>query len=288
MATFIKGTDCGGCDGCTDDPCAPSPTAPAPTAYFRTVSGTRTKCGFDEWPGYESTPPRKYLKNTLSGSIQFTNYGAGCSGCVNDEIDTYSGTTEYAVPGCGSLVTEANVAQNYSPDCSSYSSTDVPTTEISDYGAGQQSVSYSGLVKTVTGTGSCVTSAITSGTATETLSVEYTTADLLSGIAGAMGAFSGSYSTTPSTAYYDLSTDELTATMRKLQYKFSIPSGLSGCYKIEWIERFSPEGGGSPTDTAKSYLWDGSATETGAYTIDVPATQGAVSIESVTASCDCA
>lgn len=122
----------------------------------------------------------------------------------------------------------------------------------------------------------------------ETLSSEYTTAQLLTDVDAALPAFSGSYSSgVTCTAFYDLSSNELTATKRALQYKFAILGGLGGCYKITWVERFTPEGGGSPTDTARSYLWDGVATETGVYTITPPSSQGTTAIANVVATYDC-
>ena len=86
---------------------------------------------------------------------------------------------------------------------------------------------------------------------------------------------------------HDLTSDELTMTKRALQYKFTLPT-LTGfsAYQIDWIERFTPVVG-SVVDTPKTYNWDGVATETGAYTVNAPATPGEVTIVSVVGTVTC-
>jgi hypothetical protein len=85
-----------------------------------------------------------------------------------------------------------------------------------------------------------------------------------------------------------LSSDEVTMTKRKAEYKFTIPS-LTGytCYRITWVERFAPEAGGSPTNTALTYVWNGTDTETPVYELEVPDIQGATEVVSVVADCFC-
>lgn len=130
-----------------------------------------------------------------------------------------------------------------------------------------------------------------SGTdATLTLSDEYTTVELEADVDAALPAFSGGYSSGACSdgAFFDISTDERTITKRAMEYLFELPD-LTGhvCYRIDWEEVFTPEGGGSPTVTPKFYNWDGVATETPAYTIDPPATQGTTTVENVAVSFDC-
>lgn len=151
--------------------------------------------------------------------------------------------------------------------------------------------SYSSITHSLIGDGVCSGSPadfIVDGSAYAVNSSEYTTALLLSNVASSIPAFSGAYHTyNPANdyAYYDLSSDEITATETKLQYRFALPS-LTGytCYRITWSEKFVPESG-STVYTSLSYTWDGSATYAGPYTIDPPASQGTTTVVSVVVTC---
>ena len=247
---------------------------PAPTLQCDSISASLTKCGFNEWPGHVSSPPKKYLVSSLSGVIQYTQYTPACAVCLNDEIDTYSGDCSYSAPSC-SFSSLGNVNQNYSSNCITYSATNVGVCSVSDYGVGQQSISYTSTVKTVTGTGSCVTQQITSGTATETLSSEYSTADLITYTVAALPSYPGTWSGTCS-SYRNLTTDELTYSIRRFKYRFQLPT-LTGfaSYVINWFEGSTP----------MSYTWNGTDTYTPEYTVNEPGSNGTVVVSAATYSC---
>ena len=130
-----------------------------------------------------------------------------------------------------------------------------------------------------------------SGVPTSTLSSEYTTALLTSDAVAAVGSYTGfatgTVGVTP-IASFDLDGDELTASVKEGEYYFLLPT-LTGasCYKLEWNETFTPESG-SPTTTARSYLWNGTDTVTSTRSISVPGTQGTTTITDLVASFACA
>ena len=113
---------------------------------------------------------------------------------------------------------------------------------------------------------------------TLTLSDEYTTAQLIADVVADLPSYPGTYAGTCS-SLRDLSSNELTYSIRRFKYKFILPdlTGFS-CYKIAWLEGA----------TAKSYFWNGTDTETPEYgPVDEPASNGTVGISSVVATCDC-
>lgn len=266
-------------------------SVPAPGLLCRTASASKTKCGYAEY-GTPSSPPKRYLVRTLSGMVwAMQQVGAGCTGdCAEYAEETYSGTCSYSRPGCGSPTVAGNLNVKVWQPCDTLdSNADVAVCSVvSGFGGLAETLTLTTRTLSGVGCGGPFASDSKGGSATETLSSEYTTALLGGDVDAAIPSFSGSYGSYGCSAFYDLTTDELTATKRALQYKFTIPSGLTGCYKLTWVERFTPEGGGSPTDTAKSYLWDGTATETPAYTISAPAAQGTTTIADVVATFDCA
>lgn len=86
----------------------------------------------------------------------------------------------------------------------------------------------------------------------------------------------------------DLSEDETSFTIEKFRYRFGFTPPASGHWHLAWVERFTPEGGGSPTDTPMSFDWD--EVTTGAqftdwFDVDVPATDGETTIEDIVATC---
>lgn len=286
----------------------------APTLVCRTASASKTKCGFDEF-GTPSSPPKKYLTKAQSGGLTDTFDAGG-----PDEVtyqNVWSGAISYSRPGCTATDTrQLAITSTYGANSENCTATNVVTgaNGRADTATGSdllgsflwgtdcagtardplQGCEAETIVST-TGktyaTASCTSftgGSVTGSTVTVTLSDEYTTTLLLADVDAALPAFSGSFAACSSTALYDLSSDELTATKRAMEYKFTLPSLYPGqCYRIEWIERFTPEGGGSAVDTPKTYDWDGVATETPVFTINPPSTQGSVSIVSIVASCTC-
>ena len=120
---------------------------------------------------------------------------------------------------------------------------------------------------TQTGTGTCLDiagggSGKITGNYTETLSVEYTTAQLKSDTLAALPAYPGTWSGTCS-SLQDLSTDELTDTIRRVKFRFTFPN-LTGyqCWGFDYAFRFHPDGGGPVVPILEStYNWNGVDTE---------------------------
>lgn len=251
-----------------------------PTLVADAVYSTKTKVGFGENVGYESTPPKIYLKNEWSGTLTFTTYVPPCVSPVGSSDTTFAGNCEYdrdgtiindsktvAGAGAGTWCDTRNFAGSICPDPADCANTTTATTI------------------TNVGNGVCLDNVAVSGTVTETLSNEFTTALLISDTQAAMPSFPGTWADTPVTIR-DLSSDETTYAEQQAQYKFELPSmaGVTS-YGIAWVERFTPYGGGGATDTPRSYTWDGVATETGVYTLPVPSTNGETHIEDIVITC---
>ncbi len=316
MSLFFKSVGCE-CPGCSSSPCDP-PDVPASTFYKRTASASKTKCGYAEFTS-PSSPPKRYLTSTLAGTgtrvayLVSSDFVGGCpapgsptpncDACVGGDdnckqkfVCSISGSCTVSRPECVTTNTTNYNRKEYFPcdtlaadenesvTCPAGFCTGLSQDLCSLFG----SPSYTNTVATIFIDDPCDTRAVkVNCNFTATLSIEYTTADLISDVDAAIPAFSGVFSTGSGTAFYDLSTDELTATKRALEYKFELPALVAlgyTTYRLDWVERFTPEGG-SPTDTAKFYNWDGSATETGVYTVSAPSTQGTTSIVNVVASC---
>ena len=250
----------------------------------RSVSASKTKCGYTEFPGYESSPPRIYQTKTLGGFNRQTGWSnSGCTGtCLGFVEWTYSGACTINRATCAETVGgNAHIDEGFT-DCSTVDYADDFAACSNDFDPSWFiTETISATVVNRTGNG-CAGGANTTGTSTTTLSDELTNAILSADVDAALPAFSGSFLTTgSSSALYSLSSDELTITKRALQYKFPLPSLTAlgyATYYAQWTERFTPAGGGSPVDTVKSYTWDGSATETPVYTINPPATPGSIAI----------
>lgn len=304
MGTFIKGTGsatgkCCGCGGRT-----PCDGPPASYLQCRTAEASITKCGFSEWPGYVSTPPRLYLRKTLSGIQTAESGGDDCTVCNSKVVYQWSGDiviTKASCPIADSDSTQV-ITSFYSYDCINLTYYTV-NTPVPALGTGSSTFpdSYTSTVHTTTGVG-CLGngpgnfSANYYGSASETLSDEWTTSALEADVTAAIPAYSGPFDLVPCTgSYYDKTSDELTITKRKMEYKFVLPGfgGVSwligySCYKIMWDEVFTPKGGGSTTVlTSRTYTWNGSDTETPVYEIDVPASEGTITVENITYSCTC-
>lgn len=139
-----------------------------------------------------------------------------------------------------------------------------------------------------------------SGSWTFTLSDEYTTDDLKAYAVASLSPYSDySVSGCSVLAAASLASDELSYNIQAGKYKiaFQIPKvGNGSCYKITWNETFTPDTG-SPVVTAKSYTWDGSIPSgydstdnttwptSDEHTVDVPSSNGSVSVTDLVAVC---
>jgi len=110
-----------------------------------------------------------------------------------------------------------------------------------------------------------------SAVALSELSDEYTTGELIASVLAALPAWDNDWNDTAG-SYYDLTSDELTNSIRESRYRFrfKIPKVGSGtCYMITWLEVFTPEEG-DPAETEMCAIWDGNIPED--YDPDDPST----------------
>jgi hypothetical protein len=281
MAIFIRDQGCG-CPNCNNNPCV-APAAPLPTIKCDSISSTATKCGFEEYVDV-STPPKIYIQKTFSGSSYVQNWNGDPAGCYGDCFEQseyeYSGATR---GGYDCIVTESgNLKETVTSPCgiNVTSITNTPCTAIDQPPfSGNYNQVLTNITNTYTGIG-CQTGTgfYTGGSVAETLSDEYTTDALITYTVSNLPSYPDTFTGTCSSLRY-LSSNELTYAIRRFKYKFLLPD-LTGytCYKITWLE-------GS---TAKSYIWDGVATQTPVYgPILEPSSNGTIAISSIAAACSC-
>ena len=116
---------------------------------------------------------------------------------------------------------------------------------------------------------------------TTVLSDEYTTQELIQNTIAALPPYPGTFAGTCS-GYGNLSSDETSYTIRRFKYKFTFPTATQS-FTINWLERFTPDGGGSPTDTVKWERISIGATESSVHEPPDPSSNGTVTIEDVVA-----
>jgi hypothetical protein len=87
-------------------------------------------------------------------------------------------------------------------------------------------------------------------------------------------------------AIRDLASDELSYSLQRFKCTVQLPDMTGNTTaQITWKERFTPDGGGSPTDIPQTCYWDGVATETGEYWVNEPASKGTGAIVDVAMTC---
>ncbi len=277
------------CD-CKTEPCDPC-SAPAPTLVCRTASGSQSKCGYGEY--VPSTPPKRYLRKTYSGTATGTLYspaydeeGNITSECADVSCTStvqWSGYQEYSQENdCVGGGTDTYAWTHTVNDCPCDTMEETPC-----YWEGIPSDSATQRIFTDQYGGACVYSGFGlyrrgTGSLIETLSNEYSDSMLWADLTGGV-VLSGSYTSEGCTsAEADWDTDHLTLTLRRMGYKFLLPD-LTGvaCYRITWEENW----GG--TIVPMSYQWNGSATETPVYTINPGPGEVVVTVGNVVASYDC-
>lgn len=251
-----------------------APSVPSPTLVCDTIAASISKCGYAEWTS-PSTPPKYYLRRDLTGHVAEDVYsGVTCgSGTLTQTDQWYSGSCVFdpvtCMPGTSTLANSLTGGYAYGDPSQ----------------AGCEAVecvpSVTQTTITTTGDSNCYSSYpahVWYGSYTDTLSVEYTTATLLTSTVSALPSYPNTW-VGANEAMRDLSADELTYSIQRFKYKFILPD-LTGfdCYKIEWNE-------GS---TAKSYIWNGTDTETGVYgEVTEPGTDGSITVNSIVVTCAC-
>lgn len=230
------------CD-CKAAPCdACLPTVASVECRYR--SATKSKCGYPEYPGYASTPPKYYLERTLSGTLTYTQHtGAGCTGdCVESTIVDFSGVCSYDSSTCvlsimGS-VRQRVYANSGGSNCSTLDSdTTTATCELAVSGVPVGGAeSFSATTRTITGAGCVGPANSQSGAATETLSSEYTTILLSTTTGNALLAASwSSYGSCSGTGgYYVISSDHMTLSQVQVGYRINFSGPVPAGTKLTW------------------------------------------------------
>lgn len=264
-----------------------------PELVCDSISYTESKCGFPEQSGYESSPPKFYREQTWSGTLTVEQWDApDCDLGIGFRTEfseyIFSGTSFVSESDCS--ITPGNLLEQPDGDI-----TPIPVEPMSNFVNGVNTNSQPAVITsttyTITNDGVCYPSGgesfKKSGEAVETLSDEFSTAELLSRVDGALDfiSYPGTWAG-DCFALRDLTDDEVTYTIQRFKYKFILPdlTGYSS-YTINWVERFTPEGGGSPTDTPRSYTWNGTDTETSVRTVLEPVADGIIEIVDIEVEC---
>ena len=249
-----------------------------PALQWDSRSASKTKVGFAEWPGFVSSPPKRYLVSTWSGYSRTSTHEL--SGCTGEELawtrTDFSGSGEWdPVTGLCSTSTKKSTFTDSSGAL-------IETDRACDFSFTGTSFSATeqGIDLNTCTAGSGSGSSRSFSNRRDNLSVENTTANLKAITASALpGSFPGTWAGTAG-SYFNLTSNELTNSIRESKYRFAytVPSG--GCYRIEWLEDGEP----------KSWQWDGTGTAgetayTPEYTIPIPETNKTATVTDVVASC---
>lgn len=267
----------------------------APTAQSDSVGKSRSKCGHGEYYPHVSTPPKKYRLMTAAGSSSHTVDGLAVgSQLYHTGTITVSGTHN-ACTGVNTIESTTSRSGNrfcFGPD--PYSETTVSpgiacgpifdgggsqtevltaTTRSLSWTAPSANLYYcSGLFGPIPQSGS--------GSATETLSDEFTDEQLEAEVDAAIDAegFDGDWDDAEG-SYFNRSADGLSLSKRKGRKRWAVSGfGLTvgRTYRIKYIPRFTPLVG-AVVDSAETYLeftFTEGMTHTEHIDIPVPTTNG--------------
>jgi hypothetical protein len=233
------------------------------------------------------------VSSSYVGSLSGT-----CTGSVTDF--NHNGSTEDSSTSTGAW----SQTQNSSTGAWSGSGTRTITTVDA---AGESDTSVNPLSPpepgSLTGGCACIVGSPPPVTLTTTTaySNEYTTADLESSVTAALPAWGAFPPFSPGApgelASAELSTDGSSYSVMESKYQFAHQVPPNGYYKLTWIERFTPDAGGTPTDTMQSYTWDGTTPggydptmpstwpKTPVFEVDYPASNGEINLVSLVVKC---
>jgi autonomous glycyl radical cofactor GrcA len=87
---------------------------------------------------------------------------------------------------------------------------------------------------------------------------------------------------TDCSAYRDLSADETSYDIQRFKYKFTFPAATQP-FSISWVERFTPAGGGQPTNQYSGYelIPVGATSTVREYMVGEPPSNGTITIEEI-------
>jgi hypothetical protein len=239
------------------------------------ISASKSKCGFYNQGKY-------WLRKNFD--IELINYFASCTsgqlGCVNYDTGPYP-SAYYGTQTESTLVKDYQEyvdcvlqnpvmrSANYEViTCRYFSDHNCVTEIVPQYVCSAPNIGYCGC----------------NGSYNEVVcppsySNEYTTEMLISNTIAALPPYPGTF-TEVCSAYRNLPPEETSYTVRRFRYKFTFAAAAQP-FVIHWVERFTPEGNGSPSDTSQSEQIPIGATESSLHEVLEPASNGTVTIEDV-------
>jgi hypothetical protein len=214
-----------------------------PTTQSDSVSASKTKSGFTEAIGFESTPPKRYLTATGSG-IQAKQLGLLGLRLVT-EAYTGSLTLDIDESPSGSAKSIAQESCDDTGGSYTCASTAVNCATPGILDANAIANLFANTAKAHSATEVYSTGYNCGDVLWITLSNEYTTSALVTNTNAALPAFPDTWGGTAG-SYLATSADEETVAARKNRYRHRFPlpnNGLGSCFRATWVERFIPEAG---------------------------------------------
>lgn len=275
--------------------CCATPDCPSVSIQWESRAASKAKCGHSEFPGFASTPPKRYLVATQviaafeseectsippfdADEIESREYSGECVNTINPAncVSTVTGSGQVVITYCDGNSETVTLNCGTALGCDEYQSA---TTCVQDYASLSGPAPYS----------------------TTTLSDEYTTSLLMSNTAAALPAWDNDWNDTAG-SLRNLTTDELNYSIRESKWRLRhAPSGT--CYLKVWLrEKFTPATGDPTYTNLDPYIWQGTGNPcvsdptkhpshsdnmiTGPEnTLVIPTTNGTVTVEVLKYSC---
>lgn len=236
------------------------------------ISASKSKCGYTEW-GTPSDPPKYYLTHTGYQEVFSRDLCDGICTLLRDGL--CNGTVTVDPVTCVSTCTGSCDATHY--DCAGISSVE----HLSDYCGDEYPfvpvVSTTRREDHFSGTGSCAGNTDN----VQTLSNEYTTAQLISNVESALPAYSGSYTGGACASSRFLSSDEITYSIQRSKPKFDFVAATIA-FMLCYNEHFVPADGSAPSDTPKCITVSIGDVEAFGDEMLEPSTNGTTTVEDIT------
>jgi hypothetical protein len=264
-----------------------------PTLECDTIIATWMKCGYPQYPGYISSPPKMFLTKEWTGKLQefvwnLDNCGIDPPGAPTDDAPyaIFSGSCTFNRTTCtasgGLLITEAGgttpvLCADFLTGYIACASLECPPV-VTDFGGLQQEVFTPDEVCYSTFPAHKFVGTATTGVPvpTELLYNEYTTGLLITDTEGMLPSYPNTWDG-DSQAIRDLSPDEMSYNIQRFKYRFQLPSlGGYSFYRIDWLEDGAP----------MSYTLDGFSSVTPEYgPVLEPSTNGTKVISGISVTC---
>ena len=280
-------------------PCSSCCTCPPPEFASVSRAASKSKCGF-----LDATTGKYYYQETIvstgtdnapligaSGGCTMTQVSTNTAQCASSST-TWTGSGSSTSTGVPGLVPPCSATQVLIPG----NAWEITAGEVPGLG-GVGTIYGSGIG--IFGYQDCAGEPDI--TRVVTYADEYTTAALQAYVVaslpawGSLPPFGGGYPGELASA--ELNADSSGYSIMESQYQLAHPIPPTGIYILMWVERFTPDGGGAPTNTARSYTWDGAipgdynrsdpATwpKTSIFEVDHPASNGIITLHNLTVNC---